>query len=101
MSAVTQTSTITELSNRDECPCCHSVKDLDEHHWSYSPEVTVDICRSCHVYLHDNKRVREQGENWQQECLERLAMLDAIHNPGEGRLLNRYNIPENINTTSG
>lgn len=88
---------VKELSNHAECPACGDVTDLDEHHWQYEPtEITVWICRSCHQYIHDDNRVREQGDDWQEECLERLAMLDACNNPGTGRLRERFNIPESI-----
>lgn len=91
-----QSTSITELSNQDVCPCCHSVTDLEPHHWSYEPEVTIGLCRSCHLYIHNNRRVREQGDDWQQECIERLAMLDAMNGGASGDLRDRYNIPDSI-----
>lgn len=83
-------------SSFDYCPCCDEFTDLDQHHWSYKPEVTVRLCRDCHDYVHAGQYVEEQGENWQQQCLERLAMLDAVNNPGQGRIRERFNVPETI-----
>jgi len=99
MSSSTQSASITELSNRNECPCCGNIKDLDKHHWQYQPvEVTVEICRDCHRYIHKDRRVREQGDDWQQECIERLAILDSIYNKGtRADLREQYNIPDSIN----
>lgn len=97
MSISTQPASIAEYSNRAECPCCNSVKDLEPHHWQYHPtEITIDICRSCHKYIHNNRRVREQGENWQQECMERLSMLDAMNGGASGDLREKFNIPDSI-----
>lgn len=97
MSISTQSNDVVELSNHAECPVCGAVADLEPHHWMYEPEeITTEICRGCHVYIHDDQRVREQGEDWQQECFVRLAILDSIHNPCQGRLRERFNVPDSI-----
>ena len=96
-----QSADIAALSNHDECPSCGTVTDLEEHHWKYrNPDgenATTWICRSCHLYIHNNQRASEQGDNWQQECVERLAMLDAMHNTAAtADLRSKYNIPDDI-----
>lgn len=98
MSATEESNSITDKfeSSFDYCPACGEFTDLDVHHWSYKPEVTVRLCRDCHDYIHAGQFVEEQGDDWQEECLERLAMLDAIHNPATGRLRERFNVPETI-----
>jgi len=97
MSAVTQSKSIAKYSNRDECPVCGDVKDLEPHHWSYEPEITIDICRDCHKFIHDDKRVREQSDDWQEECVRRIAVLDVMHNDLETEdYREKYNIPDSI-----
>jgi hypothetical protein len=36
------------------CYICRSDVSLVEHHLSYFPEVTVDVCSDCHNIIHDS-----------------------------------------------
>ena len=41
------------IFRRDEkCYACFSVNNLVLHHISYSPIITVTLCKRCHEYLH-------------------------------------------------
>lgn len=95
-----KSTSIVELSNQDECPCCGTVTDLEEHHWEYrksdGENATTWICRDCHLYIHNNQRATEQGDDWQQQCIERLAMLDAVNGGATADLREKYNIPDSI-----
>lgn len=37
------------------CERCGCGENVDEHHVSYSHDVTVPLCRSCHQKVHGNK----------------------------------------------
>lgn len=41
------------------CEICGEVKQLQTHHISYDPEITKDICASCHGIWH-----RDNTPNW-------------------------------------
>jgi len=56
-----------------ECRVCEQDfpgTEIEEHHVMYSPEVTVDVCVSCHNAIHaDNGRLKEldpdsDGKKW-------------------------------------
>lgn len=43
----------------DQCKLCGKATTLESHHTSYSPERTIDICRQCHLRLHDKEEPKE------------------------------------------
>jgi len=48
-----------EINDKSEgCAICGSKDDLDEHHLSYEPEETIEVCSSCHSKIH----TREFGD---------------------------------------
>jgi len=92
------------------CPLCGEKSDsLDTHHWEYDPEITVQLCRSCHDHIHasllmpDNTRVSTQTRGfggdteWQdiayQRALKRYERIHGIVDDWEV-FWDRLNIPD-------
>lgn len=84
------------------CPLCREIPDdgLDFHHWSYRPEVGVEICRDCHdeIHLHGDA-TPTNDRRWFKDALKRLVELHETYH-GEarsaGELIDRYNVPDDI-----
>lgn len=45
-----------------KCIDCGSTENLQEHHISYEPEVTVTLCVDCHMRRHNNSHGVGVGE---------------------------------------
>lgn len=75
------------------CEICSSPGNLDFHHWDYSFDIGILICRDCHEFIHggQGERVRDQqerreehyGEDWICEAASRLVILDIKYHQEE------------------
>jgi len=86
-----------------KCPICEESEATEQHHHSYDPEVTMPICRTCHLIIHDGKRASEQagkyieGECWKTDAGNNLV---GLHEHYHGRadswdnFFERYNLPK-------
>jgi integrase/recombinase XerD len=46
-----------EYTHSDErCELCNSQANLQEHHYSYDPPETMDVCSPCHAQIHHSER---------------------------------------------
>lgn len=53
-----------------KCPLCGQKGNLEEHHISYEPEQTIDVCKSCHGAIHSgshyNHLLNAECENYSE-----------------------------------
>jgi len=59
-----------------ECASCGSEENLQEHHLSYGPEVTVRICKDCHNKVHGHGT--GVGQDLDKERLIDLLSYDEL-----------------------
>jgi NMD protein affecting ribosome stability and mRNA decay len=90
-------SSITPVDWEPECPVCgcnDGSNEFDFHHWDYEEDIGVQLCRDCHDYAHDGKRVSDTAESdWESESLERLITRMKEQNPDDRISKKRLNFP--------
>lgn len=71
-----------------ECKRCGKREDLQEHHVSYEPEITIMLCRECHGEKHGTKpKGMPKGvsvEEWSKDPAKETGSF-SFHNTGDDR----------------
>jgi len=90
-------SSIEPVSWEPYCPVCgcdESDNEFDFHHWDYERDIGVQICRDCHDYAHDGRRVSDtSGSGWETEALKRLITRMKEKEPDNRLSERRLNFP--------
>lgn len=84
---------------RRSCPLCDDRRHdgLVYHHWCYTTDEGVELCRDCHEYLHaDGDSTPMNDARWIEAALERLVdrHIDVHGRPeSAGQVIDRYGVP--------
>jgi len=84
---------------RRACRLCNCRStELVFHHWSYQPDVGVEICRSCHEYLHEDGDATPMNDpKWVENAVKRLIDRHlCVHGRPESaaHIIEKYNVPD-------
>lgn len=61
-----------EASQEQVCAVCDERKTLETHHISYTPEETIDVCRSCHNRITNGEDLAHlQPDETREEAMDR------------------------------
>jgi len=79
----------------ERCTVC-GANDVDFHHWEYSTNRGVVLCRKCHSFIHQEDARPSKDRAWKLVAIARLVKRHYdVNGPSTvDSLMERYNIPE-------
>jgi hypothetical protein len=64
-------------SSIDECcEICNTQANLQEHHYSYDPPKTIDVCNPCHAEIHHSERHDQLLPDMTQEEARQRGLVE-------------------------
>ena len=62
------------------CDICHKEPKNHAHHFNYDPEITINICESCHTLIHNHGTGTKKIIKKQNKMLSKNSFLPWVEN---------------------